>query len=517
MKLSKFKHLITLAIWIISYSSGAFAIDLYVDTKTKQIFTEPGVDREKLGSFERVEDKPIKAATPAVLPPRNRRAEIARKVETARLISKVDTLENEVKRSNKVKLKIDKKGLQAETADGNFKLKIGGRMHADAAISGNDKFVSGGVPVEANNGTELRRARIALVGTYFKDWKFKTQIDFADNKVSVKDLKLAYTGIKLFKDAELFKDTKFTVTVGNQKQAFSRELQESSNAMMFQERSLMNVLNEPTVDRAIGINVAGRGKIKSGYNSEWTAQAGVYGESVSPNKTSMDEGWAVNGRATLTPIRNNDNGVQKLIHLGIAGNFRETSDSGQISGAGTGVRYRFETTHMSDLFPVDTGTLTTINNIKMIGFEANGVYGPFSVGGEYTHSWIDRRMGMSSLAFDGWYGEASWSLTGESRSYKQGTFKRLKPKRAFSFSNGGLGAWELAIRIAGVDLNDGAVQGGHMKNFTAALNWYAVDNVRFMFGYDRIVDISNSPLTTRSSGGKPDGLNTFMFRTDIAI
>ena len=120
------------------------------------------------------------------------------------------------------------------------------------------------------------------------------------------------------------------MTVGNQKQAFSRELQESSNDMMFQERSLMNVLNEPTVDRAIGINIAGRGKIKSGYNSEWTAQAGVYGESVSPNKTSMDEGWAVNGRATLTPIRNNDNGVQKLIHLGIAGNFRETSDSGQI-------------------------------------------------------------------------------------------------------------------------------------------------------------------------------------------
>ena len=109
-----------------------------------------------------------------------------------------------------------------------------------------------------------------------------------------------------------------------------------------------------------------------------------------------------------------------------------------------------------------------------------------------------------------------WSLTGESRSYKKGTFKRLKPKRAFSFAHGGLGAWELAVRIAGIDLNDGAVQGGYMKNFTAALNWYAVDNVRFMFGYDRIVDISNSPLTTRT-GGKPDGLNTFMFRTDIAI
>lgn len=511
MKFPESIYLITIAVLMMSCSSGAFAIELYVDTKTKQIYTEPGPDRKKLGSFERVEDKPVKAAAPAVLPPRNRAKEIAKKAETARLISKVDSLESEIKRSSNVKIKLDHKGLQAETADGNFKFKLGGRMHADAAVSDNDKLLLGGTPVEANNGTELRRARIAVVGTFYKDWKFKTQIDFADNKVAVKDLKLAYTGIKLFED------TKLSVTVGHQKQAFSRELQESSNAMMFQERSLMNVLNEPTVDRAIGVNVFGHGKIKNKYNSEWTAQAGVYGESVTPNKASMDEGWAVSGRATLTPIRNDDNGIQKLVHLGIAGNFRETSDAGQISGAGTGVRFRFETTHMSDLFPVDTGTLTTVKDVKMIGVEANGVYGPFSVGGEFTHTWMDRNMGMRSLAFHGWYGEASWSLTGESRSYKQGKFKRLKPKNAFSFANGGLGAWEVAARVAGIDMNDGPFQGGYMKNFTFALNWYAVENVRFMFGYDRIIDISNSPLSTRTTGGKPDGLNTFMFRTDIAI
>jgi phosphate-selective porin OprO/OprP len=485
-------------------TSGAYAIDLYVNTKTKQIYTEPGPDRERIGAFERVEDKPVQATAPAVLPPRNRSAELKTKAETERLISKVDTLESEVRKSNNVKVKLDKKGLQAESADGNFKFKIGGRMHADAAVSGNDKFLQGGTPVEANNGTEIRRGRIAFVGTFFKDWKFKTEIDFADNNVAVKDLKLAYTGLKIFEN------TKIKVTVGNQKQAFSRELQESSNDLMFQERSVMNVLNEPVVDRAIGVNIHGHGK-------KWTAQAGVYGETVTPNKTSMDEGWGVSSRATFTPILNNDNEVQKLIHLGIAGNFRETSDSGQISGAGTGVRYRFETTHMSDLFPVDTGTITTVKNIKMIGFEANGVYGPFSVGGEFTQTWMDRNMGMSSLGFHGWYGEASWTLTGESRTYKQGVFKRLKPKNEFSLASGGLGAWELATRVGGVDMNDGAFKGGYMKNFSVALNWYANENVRLMFGYDRIIDINNSPLIIRTSGGKPDGLNTFMFRTQIAI
>ena len=493
MKLSKLKFVVAIVLGT-SISSGAFAIDLYVNTKTKQIYSEPGPDRELLGSFERVEDAPTKTATP-VLPPRNRSAELQAKAENARLVSKVDSLEERIKKTENIKVTLDKKGLQFKTTDENFKFKIGGRIQADASVSGNDKFIQGGTtPVEANNGTEIRRGRLAFSGTFFKDWNFKSEIDFADNDVTVKDMKLNYSGLNFI-----------NATVGQQKQAFSRELQESSNDLMFIERSLMNVLNEPVVDRAIGVNLASHGK-------KWTGQAGVYGESITPNKTSMDEGWGVSGRATYTPIAEET----KLVHLGIAGNFREPSDAGQISGSTSGASYSYETTHMSDLFPINSGVITSINNIKMLGLEANGVYGPFSVGGEYTHSWIDRKMGMKSLGFHGWYGEASWTLTGESRKYTKGKFKRLEPAREFSFANGGLGAWELAARVAGVDLNDGAFKGGSMKNFTVALNWYANSNVRFMFGYDRILKIKNSPLTT-VSGGKPDGLNTFMFRSQIAF
>ena len=505
--------------------SGANAIDLYVNTKTKQIFTEAGPDRERIGTFERVEDRPVQAATPAVLPPRNRNAELEIKAKASRLakkvdslekeilksknikvkqlISKVDSLEEKLKRSNNVKVTLDKKGLQAESADGNFKFKIGGRMHADASVSGNDNFSKDGSPAEANNGTEIRRARLTFKSTFHKVWKFKSDIDFANNEVAIKDLKLAYTGLKIFEDI------KTRITVGHQKQAFSRELQESSNDYMYTERSLMNILNAPVVDRAIGVNIAAHGK-------KWTAQTGVYGESISPNNTSKDEGWGVNGRATFNPILNNDNGIQKLIHLGLAGNYRETSNSVTNSSRG-GIRYKYETTQMSNLYPIDTGTITTAKNLKMIGLEANGVYGPVSVGGEFTQSWMDRNNGMSSLAFHGWYGEAALTLTGESRTYKNGVFKRLKPKSTFSLANGGLGAWEIAARVGGINMNDGAYKGGSMKNFSFALNWYANENVRLMFGYDRIIDINNSPLIDRTSGGKPDGLNTFMFRTQIAI
>ena len=75
-------------------ATGAYAIDLYVNTKTKQIFTEAGPDRELIGTFERVKDKPVQVTekAPVVLPPRNISAELKIKAETERLVRKVDGL-----------------------------------------------------------------------------------------------------------------------------------------------------------------------------------------------------------------------------------------------------------------------------------------------------------------------------------------------------------------------------------------------------------------------------------------
>jgi len=402
---------------------------------------------------------------------------------------------------------LDKHGFQVKSADGNFKFKFGGKMHADASVSSNDHFSNGGDLTEANSGTQITKARMGFTTTLYKVWKFKTDIDFAGDQIRVKDLKLAYTGLKIFEDKKL------QVTVGHQKQAFSRELLESSSDLMFMGRSMMNVLNKPVVGRAIGLNLASNGK-------KWTTQAGVYGDGMEEND-GHDEGWGVNGRATFNPILNNDDGIQKLVHLGVAGNYRRSSDNDQVNGASDNyLTYKHETHKLSNLYPIYT-KLYSVRNIKMVGLEANAVYGPFSLGGEFTRSWVQRSKADhgygTNLDFHGWYGEAAVTLTGESRTYRNGLFRRLKPKNVFSLANGGLGAWEIAARVGGINMNDGAYKGGSMKNFSFALNWYANENVRLMFGYDRIIEIDNSPLIKRSNGGKPDGLNTFMFRTQIAI
>jgi phosphate-selective porin len=107
------------------------------------------------------------------------------------------------------------------------------------------------------------------------------------------------------------------------------------------------------------LNLASNGK-------KWTTQAGVYGDGMEEND-GHDEGWGVNGRATFNPILNNDDGIQKLVHLGVAGNYRRSSDNDQVNGASAHyLNYKYETNKLSNLYPINTN-ITNVRNIKMVG------------------------------------------------------------------------------------------------------------------------------------------------------
>lgn len=528
MKLSK----LTLAVATVlsaGASTAAFAIDLYVDTKTKQIYAEPGPHRQLMGSFERVEDR-VEKPTQIHTQKHTRldrdgsfeRVEdkVEKPAESAELEKVKEDLalkENEIKalqehmtEAEQVKVKLDKKGLNFETADKTFKFKLGGRIHADANYHNGDNYRDGAAHVEANDGTEIRRARMRFEGVFYNDWLFRIEPDFADDNVRVKDAFLQYNGVH-----------GLVITGGQQKQNFSRELQESSNDMMFTERSLMNILNAPTVDRAIGLNFESFGK-------NYVAKAGIYGDSVTPARTTGtevgnagDEGWGISSRLVYNPILEKT----KLIHLGIAGNYRTPDATGDVA-KGKALQLAYETNNMSNLDLVNT-SVNDVDNIKMMGLEAAGLYGPFSVGAEYTRSWIDRKQkgttinsGDSNLELDGWYAEAAWAITGESRGYKEGNFRYLEPAKPFSLKNGGWGAWELATRYSTADLNDGGFHGGELSNVTVALNWYFNSNFRLLANYTRVLDIENADVnsaTGQTLTGDNGGLDSFTLRAQVAF
>jgi len=372
-----------------------------------------------------------------------------------------------------VKMTLNKKGLRFASADKAFKMKIGGRFHLQTGYHVGAEGVNDNDGNRMHtDGTEVRRARIHVKGLLWKDWKYVAEFDFADNHVVIKDLSTTYKGLDWLQ-----------ITLGHQKQNMSMELQESSNDIMFIERSAVNSLTEKTFNRALGLHF-------KMANKDWSAQVGFYGDSTDNNKDAGDEGWGLSSRVSYAPINTKTN----VLHVGASAGYRNMQDGK--------VKLGYETTHMSNL-KLTKAEPTNVNSMTMAIAELAYMQGPFSVQSEYAHMWLSRNS-ASELNFDAWYVQAAWTLTGESRSYKgsDGEFKRLKPHQEFGFGEGtGWGAVELAIRYDESDLNSGDIIGGTEKAFTVAANWYLNQNIRLIADYRTAFDVSERILTDKDSDG----------------
>ena len=118
------------------------------------------------------------------------------------------------------------------------------------------------------------------------------------------------------------------------------------------------------------------------------------------------------------------------------------------------------------------------SRMTTLGAEFAVVSGPGSIQSEFTYSSANLSPATRGT-FTAFYVQGSLFLTGEHRVYKSsaGAFDRVKPNRSFMPGDGnGRGAWELAVRYAQINLNDGPIQGGELQDFTLGLNWYLNPN-----------------------------------------
>ena len=405
-----------------------------------------------------------------------------------------------------VEVSLGTKGFRAQTKDGRFKFRLGGRLHVDGTYHLGD--TPGDLPpdppdrpesqsLDPTDGAEIRRARLAAWATVYQDWNWVGEVDFADNETTVKDFFVSYTG---------FENT--TIAVGNQKQPYSLSIEMSSNDIPFVERSIDNGQNEGYVDRAIGVRVDTNG-------DHWFVAAGVYGDGADPQKVAGDEGWGLAARAIFAPIIEE----REVLHLGFRTAFRRPKQEDKT------FRIRDETTHMSNYRVVDTGTQGDADSAVLYGPEAAIAVGPLWVFGEYSRANI-RRNGFDTATFESGHIAAAWMLTGESRAttyaIKSGEFKGINPFHDFSLKKGGAGAWELAVRYAYANLNaggatnPGAILGGKEHTLSTALNWYVNPNVRMMLNWNHIIetDVSDqSPIA--ASNQEAQGMDIFTLRAQF--
>ncbi len=330
-----------------------------------------------------------------------------------------------------------------------------------------------------NNGTQIRRGRFGFDGTAFKSFGYRIEAEYVGGAVTLLDAYLSYTGIK-----------NFVFTVGQQKAPYGLEANTSDNFNTFMERGMANVaFGAVGAERRVGVTAAY-------VSNKINATVGLFGvsESIGRNATTPDEGYGVNGRVTFDPIL----ATGRVVHLGVSG-YRATNFAGNtITAIGDRPNVRVDNGLLESVTISGTrvgGVQTGAKNATFLGAEAAVVYGPFSAQGEYGHLAIDRFGTASTVKFDGFYGFASFFLTGESRPFKNGLVDRLKPIADFDPQKGNWGAFELAARYDQLDLTDKGFSPLNRKarSWTGAFNWYLNGNVKLLFNYIRFSG-QNSPL-----------------------
>jgi phosphate-selective porin OprO/OprP len=371
--------------------------------------------------------------------------------------------------------------------NGNFTFKPRGVVEADAAVFNERK---GGY--DYNDGTTLRRARLGVEGTAFKWFNYRFEVDFAGNAVNITDAYLQYSKIP-----------HTVLTLGQHKAPFGLESNNSDNYNVFLERGMFtNAFGNAGAERRIGISAA------YSPRENINIAAGLFGdnESISrststPVTSTPDESWGVNARAAWEPVF--DTG--KIIHLGLSGYYRSSLKSGDVANA---VRLSDRPNIRIDNGNIaDSGVITNTHSLRYAGAEAAGVLGPLTVAGEAGRLWLDRA-GVPNEHFTGYYGYAAYMLTGETRPFKGGNFDRVKPFK--NVGDGGLGAFEVALRYDHIDLSDTPVQaraGNKASSLTVGLNWYFNPYAKLMFNWVRF-EGDNTPLDPVGSTTKGDALAT---------
>lgn len=350
-------------------------------------------------------------------------------------------------------------GIRLESADGAFKLRIGGRLQNDWGVLAPDQDLRDTLPDQAGqgNGTDWRRARLALGGTIYERIGAKIEFDFAGGDANLRDayievLKVPYAG---------------TLRVGHFKEPMSLDELTSNSYTMFIERSVMNAF---APSRNTGFMVQ---NAPLEQRMTWAFGAFRSTDDETGDGFSDDGTYNLTGRVTGLPWY--EDGGARLLHLGVSVTQKFLDQ--------TSIQFRQRPeVRLGNPYFVDTGSIAA-DGTQIVNPELAIVYGPFSFQAEYAHAFVQAN-DTPDPSFYGLYAEASWFLTGEHRPYRtsEGIFDRVVPDRNFDLK-GGLGAWELALRYSRLDLDDADIDGGLLNDGSIGLSWYLNPNVRTSFNY----------------------------------
>ena len=391
-------------------------------------------------------------------------------------------------------------------------------------------------PQRLDDGENLRRARIGLIGKFLGDWNFALIYDFGGSSdgfgglapgslpgggvSGVENAYLSYTGFKPFGGTLALEGGIFDLT-------YTLDEATSSNDILFMERSSAS---------NVATNIAAN-DFRSAVGGHWYNDvfwAGAYltgptagsihsASSVTPNGSTEQLGAVARVAGQIL------SGKDYSLHLGADAEWLIDPPHNLVTGAKTLTLSDRPELRIDPTVLASTGAIANVSGAQVYSVEAAATYGSAILQGEYYWFSVDRGaatgllpIGAPSLQFQGGYAQVGYVLTGETHAYNaaSASYGGIKPAHPFSLHGGGWGAWEIAGRVSTIDLNSQlatatGIAGGRQTVYTAALNWYVNGNVRFMFDYlHGNVDRLASPTSSVDAGAKFDAV---AMRTQIAF
>ena len=382
-----------------------------------------------------------------------------------------------------------KDGLQFRSSDGEFQATLGGyvgvhyRWFADRPDD----------PLRASQDTFfIRQARPEFSGTLRRDWEFRVQLDFPTGTASstTGTLQDGYLGWKRWPE--------FSLRFGQVKEPFGQEFGTPDRRVELCERSVVERLSP---GRDLGLLAYGR--LAGGVFSYEAAVFNGQGRGATDGNDEKDAAL----RLRVTPFARDEEGsLLKGLRLGLAGTLGDVDDAPS-SGLD------LSTSELGILFlDASAGTLDGLRS--RVGAELTWNLGPSS----FRTEWIRRRDEVDVGALDGepiettgWTAMATWIVTGESKPIEG----QVSPADPFDPAAGSLGAVELTLRVARLEVDDAlfaagiapaAGNSGGVTTWTAGLNWFLHRNVRiapnFIFErFDDSIDFADGKSEDRFFGG----------------
>lgn len=370
-------------------------------------------------------------------------------------------------------------GFTFRSADGNWRLRVGGYIQADGRFYPGDEA---GILV---NAFGLRRARPLVEGTVYKYFDFRIMPDFGAGTPSLYE---AYLEARISRA--------FNLRAGKFKPPIGLERLQSATDLRFIERGFPTNL---APNRDVGLQVAGEFA-----GGTVIYQAGIFNgvPDLGFGDADANDAKDLAGRLFFSPFARQGRAAPVDLGFGISGstgNERGTILAPQTSnlrtpGQATFFRYRVGA----------TAAAATIADGRRTRFAPQAFLyrGSFGLITEYTsnHHTVRRDSVVASIPHQGWQAAGSFFLTGE-----KATYRTVTPKKVFDPRTGAWGALEVAARVQQTSVGDAAfpfladpvTSASGAKAWSLGLNWHVARNVKLMLNYER----------TTFTGGAANGAN----------